>query len=199
MPSGSGRQELEEDFSGITAATCKWFSVYCSLIFNFLLKLCTKAQGRDILQTMANCMEFKGQEWGFYIQKRAPWFQNWNILLRTLLSQSRTAGYWGAPVFKQTDLSTRILEKCRRKDTKLLAGLFSPLILVLYHSGLFLWWANHSKWYFYPFIYYMLAKIADRNCQQAALITIMLLHWQKKKKKKKSLFALTQTICFGGF
>lgn len=27
----------------------------------------------------------------------------------------------------------------------------------------------------------MLAKIADRNCQQAAVITIMLLHWQKKK------------------
>lgn len=152
----------------------------------------------------SNFKEFKGQEWGFYIQKCAPWFQNWNILLRTLLSQSGAAGYWGAPaptgrvrLFRQTDLSTRILEKCRREDTKLLAGLFFPLILVLYHSGLFLWWANHSKWYFYPFIYYMLAKIADRNCQQAALITIMLLHWQKKRKK--TLFALTQTICFGGF
>lgn len=34
----------------------------------------------------------------------------------------------------------------------------------------------------------MLAKIADRNCQQAALITIMLLHWQKKKKRKKKPF-----------
>jgi len=39
----------------------------------------------------------------------------------------------------------------------------------------------------------MVAKIADRNCQHAPLITIMLFHWHG------CVFTLTQTIYFRGF
>lgn len=106
------------------------------------------------------------------------------------------AGSRGAPAptcsSGRLNVPTNTLEEWKRESSKWLAGLFF-VILVLHHSILVMWHENHSKWYFYPFLCYVVAKIADWNCQHAPLITIMLFHWHK------CLYTLTQTIYFRAF